>query len=156
MTLTVWRVEQAKYLDQVATGVGAEAHGGRWNKPGTPVVYCSASIALGMLEIVAGGLPFQLVEQRFVIPITFDENFVFRPDLHDLPKHWWTNPAPVGCQDYGTQWAESKQSAVLCVPSAVVDLELNFILNPEHPEFKKAVAFGKPVALRVDSRLRKK
>ena len=156
MIITVWRVEKAEYLDQVSTGLGAMEYGGRWNCIGTAVVYSSASIALGMLEIIAAGLRFKSTETRFAVPITFDTSVIFQPDLFDLPNTWWTNPMPNECQDYGTHWASSQKSAVLSVPSVVVDLELNYILNPEFPEFKKVVSFGKPVALRIDSRLRKK
>jgi RES domain-containing protein len=43
------------------------------------------------------------------------------------------------------------RSAVLELPSAIIPIELNYLLNPAHPEFKK-IAIGKPVPFSFDPR----
>lgn len=164
MIITAWRVEKEEYLKESSSGNGAKkGGGGRWNRTGTPVVYSADSKALAVLEMLIHILDNESVEDRFVIPITFDDSLVFHPNPHDLPENWWTEKGPIEAKEFGTQWVKMKTSAVLCVPSAVlyeprvvVHGGLNYILNPKYPGFKKLISFGEPLALRIDSRLRKK
>lgn len=46
---------------------------------------------------------------------------------------------------------EKRKSAVLAVPSVIVG-ELNYVLNPAHPDFAR-VNFAEPVPFRFDARL---
>lgn len=43
-------------------------------------------------------------------------------------------------QHIGTQWLRSNQSIALGVPSVVIPLERNLILNPNHPRFSEVKA----------------
>ena len=43
-------------------------------------------------------------------------------------------------------------SRVLAVPSAVIPAELNFLINPLHPDFKR-ISLGEPETLDTDMRL---
>jgi hypothetical protein len=52
----------------------------------------------------------------------------------------------------GTKWATEKRSAVLEVPSVIIPSELNFLLNPEHPDFSK-IEIGNPKPVGWDQRL---
>ena len=74
MIITVWRVEKVQYLKESSTGNGAKKVGGRWNRPGTPVVYSADSKALAVLELLVQLVGNEAVENRFVIPITFDDS----------------------------------------------------------------------------------
>ena len=40
-------------------------------------------------------------------------------------------------QKIGNQWLLESKTAVLKVPSAIVDREYNYLLNPKHPDFSK-------------------
>lgn len=163
MIITAWRVEKVQYLKESSTGNGAKKLGGRWNRPGTSVVYSADSKALAVLELLVQLEENDAVENRFVIPITFDDSLVFRPNPQDFPENWWSEEGSIEAEEFGTSWAKMKTSAVLCVPSAVlyeprveVHGGLNYILNPKYPGFKKLITFGEPLGLRIDSRLRKK
>src|ERR1700674_5493442 len=52
--ISVWRIgsDTPDYTADDMTGSGARITGGGWNRAGTPVVYCSVSIALACLESV--------------------------------------------------------------------------------------------------------
>jgi RES domain-containing protein len=52
----------------------------------------------------------------------------------------------------GDAWVESGRSAVLEAPSIVVPEESNFLINPEHPDFRR-IRFGRPEPLELDPRL---
>lgn len=41
------------------------------------------------------------------------------------------------CQKYGEKWYAMQTSAVLRVPSAIIPMEYNFVINTEHPDFDK-------------------
>ena len=52
----------------------------------------------------------------------------------------------------GTEWATQLSSSILAVPSAVVTVETNYLLNPKHPDFVK-ISIGEPQELVTDLRL---
>ena len=52
----------------------------------------------------------------------------------------------------GSRWVREQASAVLEVPSAIVPIESNFLLNPAHPEFGE-IEVGSPIDLPIDSRV---
>ena len=61
----------------------------------------------------------------------------------DLPRDWKALPESKSTREIGTKWAIENRSAVLAVPSVVVPSELNFLLNPEHPDYSK-IEIGNP------------
>jgi RES domain-containing protein len=136
------------------SGEGAFRYGGRWNSRGVPVVYLGGNPSISALEIVVNTddsedlyrIPYVL------IPVDFDEELVTRPQ--SLPDDWKQDPPPPSCAAVGDEWLRSDRSAVLEVPSAVIPLERNFILNPLHKDFPQ-ITIGKPQAFEFDSRLAK-
>lgn len=72
----------------------------------------------------------------------------------DLPREWRNLPRPRALADLGSRWAVARKTAVLAVPSAIVPQELNYLLNPLHPHFKR-VRIGRPDRFSFDPRLRK-
>lgn len=130
----VWRIARRPYaLDRL--GIGARQDGGRWNRPGTGVIYAGCTIAIAALEKLvhlAGVVPLDLVLVRVELPEDYSAE---KPELADLPKDWNLVPAGPGSMDFGTRWARENRSLVLCVPSALVREESNAVLNPSHTEF---------------------
>ena len=55
-------------------------------------------------------------------------------------------------QTLGADRLKSSSSAVLAVPSAVIPDELNYLLNPQHPDFSK-IEIGAARAFVTDLRL---
>lgn len=134
MGAVVWRIARRRYaLDKL--GVGARRDGGRWNRPGTGVIYAGATIAIAALERfvhLAGVVPADLVLVRVALP---DGSSTETPARSDLPRDWDLVPAGPGSMDFGTRWAQELRSLVLYVPSVVLREEKNAVLNPAHPEF---------------------
>ncbi len=60
-----------------------------------------------------------------------------RVDPRDLPADRARTGLHPVTQRIGDQWLESLESAVLCVPSAVVIGEVNYVVNPAHPDFAR-------------------
>jgi RES domain-containing protein len=107
---------------------GAALYGGRWHSRGIRVVYTAEHVSLAVLETVihANG---DEVPQRSITRIHI-------PD--DLPVEtapWVEFPLS---QNYGDRWVANGKSAVLRVESIVVNrVELNFVINPLHPDFSR-------------------
>ncbi|WOD13416.1 RES family NAD+ phosphorylase [Paraburkholderia kirstenboschensis] len=71
-----------------------------------------------------------------MIPARFPETIVVqRIDPASLPADWRDLFARAELQQVGTTWLETRASAVLAVPSAVVPAETNYLLNPNHTDF---------------------
>lgn len=73
-------------------------------------------------------------------------------DRSSLPDGWDGHPAPAAARAIGDEWATGGSSALLAVPSAVIPEELNYLLNPAHPDVARIVVNG-PRPLRPDPRL---
>ncbi len=50
--LSAWRIIRATHVKSAFTGEGARVYGGRWNSPGTGVVYVSEHESLAALELL--------------------------------------------------------------------------------------------------------
>ena len=72
--------------------------------------------------------------------------------ISGLPTNWRSAQHRDTLQALGQKWLASGKSCVLAVPSAVVPSELNYLINPLHPDFSK-IKIGKPAPLETDSRL---
>lgn len=143
MTVPVWRiaVEAATYTANDLSGAGAKISGGRWNSPGTPIIYSASSIALATIETVlnlrGGGLPFN----RFLVRIDIPDNvWNARAVLDPLPGGWDAIPAGMTSRTVGDSWVASNKTALLLVPSVSVPDEFNILISPSHADTSALVA----------------
>ncbi len=150
--ITVWRICKKDFIRHAFSGEGAAANGGRWNPPGTPMVYTAGAQSLAALEMLVHMADSNdLVEVDYVmVPVEVDETLIIDPPR--LPRNWRMYPAPPSTMKLGDLWAAGKASAVLRVPSAVIPAESNYLLNPAHPDFGR-LAIGKPRAFAFDAHL---
>lgn len=132
-----WRITKSRYAQKAFDGEGAYLYGGRWNNPGSRIVYISESIALATLELLVNGISPHEAIQYVSIPVDIPEDTVSVLDMKDLPTNWKEDPAPASTKAIGDTWATDLASVVLQVPSAVVETERNFLINPAHPDFSK-------------------
>jgi RES domain-containing protein len=142
MTRYVWRIaaDTPDYGADDLTGKGAEKTGGRWNRKGTPLVYCASSISLACLETLvhlAGADPLPLNRYLVRIPISgtaWRKRVVFDPAVN---VGWDAQPAGLVSLDWGTHWAKSSSSLLAEVPSVNVPEEVNILINPGHGEIAR-------------------
>ena len=135
---SAWRIVKRKLAGRAFDGEGARLYGGRWNHPGTAIVYCSATLSLAALEyfvhVEPELAPPSLVAVAADLPPGLEIETL---EIEALPSTWRSYPAPERLRDLGTGWVRSKRTAVLQVPSSVVPHEMNVLLNPAHPDFAK-------------------
>jgi RES domain-containing protein len=149
---TAWRIVKRRHVESAFDGEGARRYGGRWNSPGTSVVYASETRALCLLEVLAGIRSVKPLEAYVIIPATFEDSLVTGVDLDRLPRTWRQSPPHPSTQRVGDDWADQETSAVLRAPSAIVPEEFNYLLNPGHPDFA-GIQLGDPHELLLDPRL---
>ena len=151
--MVVWRLTLRKH--GAPDGEGASRYGGRWNKPGTPVVYTSGSLSLAALEYLvhvdSDILPDGLVSIRATIP---DSLRIETIDVSNLPGAWKDKIIPVSLQELGTSWASQGKCPVLKVPSGVIEHEWNYVLNPLHQDFSE-ITWDTSIGFAFDPRLRR-
>lgn len=150
---TSWRIVKSALAARAFDGQGARSYGGRWNSPGTGVVYTAQSEALAALELLVHLQSSRLLRSYASISARFDDALVDAVASSSLPVRWREYPAPAALQEIGDRWVAEQRSAVLRVPSAIVPAEFNYLLNPAHRDFAK-VAIGKPSRFEFDRRLR--
>ena len=152
MTLSAWRITKHKFARSAFVGDGARIYGGRWNSPGTPMIYTAQSQALAVLEMLVHLDSPDLLSKYVLFEISIDPSHVIDLSLASLPRNWRAYPVPARVQAIGDAWVAGDASAVLRVPSALVPGESNFLLNPRHPDFGK-LRIHKPIPFQYDPRL---
>jgi RES domain-containing protein len=135
--MILWRLTRRPYAD--LSGRGGELADGRWHTRGRPVVYCAASAALAVLEVrVHLDLPLDLLPDDYVLMKIEapDDLEVQTVASYDLPNRWRSREDL--CRPLGDAWLEGYPTALLSVPSAIVEVERNFLLNPRHSAARHA------------------
>ena len=138
--MRVFRIEREKYLETTLSGQGASmAKGYRWNSFNTRLVYTAESRALATLEVsVHLDLSEDLPDDRFYVAIDIPDDILIQQVLlEDLPKNWDSKPPIMITQAIGDSFVNANVAAVLKVPSSVVPEEFNYLINPNHADFKK-------------------
>jgi RES domain-containing protein len=154
LIVRAFRISRTRHADSAFTGEGAERFGGRWNNPGSPIVYTAGSISLAVLEVLVRLNLDDFLETYSVMEASFDDSMMTSIAVTSLPKDWRRDPPPAKLQHIGQEWMDERKSVVLRVPSAVVPSEWNYLLNPRHPLFAK-ISIGSKEPFDFDPRLKK-
>jgi RES domain-containing protein len=136
--LLTYRISQTKYAhDRKGSGID-----GRWNSLGQYVIYTGGSLALSCLEKLAHSVGTSLQSGDFsVIIIEVPDKLAITEitirQLNKLNQQWAKVINYPITQQLGDEWLHKMETAILKVPSAIIDLEYNYLLNPAHPDFEK-------------------
>jgi len=150
---TAWRIVKAARADTAFDGEGARLHGGRWNSPGTAIVYTAQGESLAALELLVHLHAAHLLGTYSSVSVTFEQELVAVIDAAALPSDWRAYPAPLRLQQIGDLWAADQSSVLLEVASAIVPRERLYLVNPRHPDFARLTS-GPAVPFEFDRRLK--
>lgn len=152
--LTAWRLVRPERgtRDEAFSGEGARRFGGRWNAMGVPVVYTSSTLALAALETLAHADRRRFAREWVAFELRIPTRDVLELRDADLPGDWRATPVSEGARRVGDAWIASAASAALAVPSVLVPVERNYLLNPAHPSFA-TIEIRPPRRFRFDARL---
>lgn len=138
---------------------GASRRGGRWNSPGTAVLYAASSLSLACLEILV-----HLRQIENVPELSYAES-VFR---QSQIESWKVPPerthaileSEILSREMGDNWmarrrwepARRRPLPALQVPSAVIPQEWNYVIDPEDAGFA-VLRWSDPKPFHIDPRL---
>lgn len=146
----VWRICKRKHQETAFSGEGGLYASGRWTAQGYRVVYTAESLALATLEVFVHieSADIPLVAIRATLK---DDIAIETVDLARLPINWQEETAYPILQLLGREWLQSQRTPVLQVPSVIVPVEFNYLLNPLHPDLK--FSLEPPMAFKFDKRM---
>jgi RES domain-containing protein len=149
--MLLWRLTRRPHAD--LSGRGGELADGRWHSRGRPVVYCASSVALAVLEVrVHLDLPFELLPDDYALMRIAAPDALSLQTIaaQDLPVGWRQREDL--CRALGDTWLKERSTALLSLPSAIVEVERNLLLNPRHPDAHE-VSIDEIVSFPWDERL---
>jgi RES domain-containing protein len=129
----LWRLCRRPFTKEPLSGKGGLFSSGRWHTAPRLVVYASQSLALATLEVLVhldnDLVPADLMALEIDVPSDVEVAEI-RPA--ELPRSWRRYPASRSLQKIGNLWLDRREAALLCVPSAIIPSEFNFLINPLH------------------------
>ncbi|MBA3072235.1 MAG: RES domain-containing protein [Anaerolineae bacterium] len=139
----LWRIDRLIFPDKFS-GFGAYLTPGRWHLRYNRVIYTSEAASLAVLEYLAhlppNLIPLDISLLEIEVP---DDISIERQDAPETLNPDWRNiKLHVELQNFGTQWLVECRTALLAVPSAILPIETNYLLNPAHPEISKVRIIG--------------
>lgn len=141
--MRAWRICRQPYSANALDGVGGMYTSGRWHAKGHPIVYTASSAALAALEVLVHVDPLTAPTDLRLLAVELPDDLSTEIlDLAALPAGWNAVPAPAALQMLGTAWLTSGRSAALIVPSAIITVERNVLLNPRHPDMRRVHIIG--------------
>jgi len=115
----------------------ASGNAARWSSRDVNVIYTASSRSLACLENVVHRSREDLSRHfnllTIYIPDTLEIKII---GLDDLPSTWSDYDQVMITQTIGDSWIKENETAILQVPSSIVNEEVNYLLNPAHPDFK--------------------
>jgi len=148
--MLVYRITLAKYSGKlIASGRAA-----RWNPNEVEMIYTASSRSLACLENVVhrDKLGLSLVFNILTIECP-DAIEIKTVQLKNLPANWIDFDQMYLTQKIGEKWVKDRESAILQVPSSIVSEEVNYLINPKHPDFGR-IKIVKTQPFVFDSRIK--
>lgn len=145
MTVSLWRVasDTPQWTAEDMLGKGAAHKGARWNHPGEHVTYAAMSISLAAWETRAHfGRGAALPWNRFLVRIDVPDKVWAAREIPASPPPVGWDAIPEGrvSRAEGSAWLRSGRTALLVVPSVIINEEDNMLINPGHPDSALLVA----------------
>jgi RES domain-containing protein len=147
-----WRIVLESEASTAFTGGGARRYGGRWNSPGFRVIYVSEHQSTAALEVFVHNKPFLPIYKFKAFRLEWPDNLIEMFPVKKLPANWRVFPPPMETREIGDRWIQQERSAMLGVPSTISPADTNFLLNPNHPDFKR-IRIHSPIDFEFDPRL---
>ena len=105
------------------------------NSAGKRVIYAAQTYAGALLEVLVHANLGIVPKTQAVVEISIPENVSIETIAGDELEGWAADDLIV-TRRFGDQWLDERRSAVLLVPSVVLQgRELNVLINPDHSDF---------------------
>jgi RES domain-containing protein len=149
--MILYRIVNCLYANDLS-GTGGRLFGGRWNNVGKPALYLASSRALAVLEVLVHLNPLVLPDNHCLVEVEVPENSITEITIDKLPDNWKDTSPPDTLQQTGDEFLKKQEHLLMKVPSSIVPMEHNYIVNPLHPGSKN-IKILKKEPFDFDSRL---
>jgi RES domain-containing protein len=141
-------------LEKWAGVLTASGRAARWNSNGQFMIYTASTRALACLENLVHRKSIGADELFRVTLIEIPDNLKMEKiDKKKLPVNWQEYINYAASQSLGDAWLKKHKTAVLQVPSAIISEEYNYLLNPQHIDFR-SITIKTLEPFKFDERLR--
>jgi RES domain-containing protein len=131
----VYRLTKTRYATQLS-GEGASVFGGRWNLPGTKVIYTAENRSLALVEVLVHLQLTGIPDEYCMVTIHFPDILpVVAISVDQIHADWDVFPNTSHTQKLTDHYFHEMDFAAVRVPSAITKGEYNLLLNPLHPQF---------------------
>lgn len=133
--MDIFRISKQKY----AGAKTASGYSARWNRDREHVIYCASSRALASLEIMVHTSNIDLSSTNYKITVFRVPDDVSVQNVHryELPEGWNGLHPYNDTQAIGSRWYNERNTVILRVPSSIIRLEYNYLINVTMPEFER-------------------
>ena len=132
--MIVYRITTSQWSKQLQ----ASGNVARWNSRGNFVIYTAGSRSLACLENLVHRSGEMCSKQYKVMLIEIPDCFIMEEIMLKSLDIDWKNLTNFSyCQGIGAKWLNAGKAAVLKVPSIIIAQENNYLINPQHADFKK-------------------
>jgi RES domain-containing protein len=128
--MILWRISRHRELN----GRGGILFAGRWHFAGAPVVYLAESPAGALIETCVH-TSVNDVPPSFTLLKISGPDLLFEEIQMSSLNRGWTDRVEI-TRELGSAWLRRGRGALLRVPSALVPVTPNFVLNPLHADAK--------------------
>lgn len=125
-------------LNQYSQRLKASGQAARWNPDKVEMIYTSANRSLSCLENVVHRGKSGLIQLFSVLTIEIPKAVLIKKiNLGELTENWRDYDQFNFTQNLGKKWIDTGETAVLQVSSSIIEEEVNYLINPNHPDFAK-------------------
>ncbi|MFC7523285.1 RES family NAD+ phosphorylase [Parapedobacter sp. GCM10030251] len=152
--MLLYRIAKSRQRATDLSGMGAYKFGGRWNNPGTYMLYTSENSSLAYLENLVHFDSDIIPPKLYIMAIEVGgkPGLIHTLPDSDYPKHW-TRLGHLENKRLGNRWMREAKYLGIRVRSAVNPKEFNCLLNPLFPGYHDLVAVISVEQLPIDNRL---
>ena len=148
--MLLYRLTRCIYANDLS-GSGARLYGGRWNSEGKAMLYLASSRSLSVLEALVHLRPANIPNDYCMVIMDIPDDFAIINENQLLPN--WRDPNDMDVlKQIGNIFLYEKKNLMLRVPSAIVNEEFNYLVNPLHPAAQK-ITLTKVQPFSFDKRL---
>ncbi len=131
--MLVYRITLSVYTDALK----ASGRAARWNPNKTEIIYTASNRSLACLENVVHRGQLGLSQIFSIMTININDKIEKEKiSLNELPKDWKEFYQMPFTQTLGEKWLRENKTAVMEVPSSVIEEEVNYLINPLHNDYK--------------------
>jgi RES domain-containing protein len=148
--MRLWRISTNANL----AGDGGLLAAGRWHSRGSRIVYLADHPASTLLEALVHLEidPDNLPDSYQLLAVDFPDDIAFESIEGKVLTPGWRDDANL-TRDLGDRWLRQNRTALLRVPSAIVPLAWNWLLNPAHADRANARSIAQIIRAPFDPRL---